>query len=241
MLAEVQVQQIQRLLLPRWGIEIQRQFMGDLQSGIIDCVGTFDTGGYVHVAYVSDDLEDLARNGLQKLHTIGDALAERNRRIATELSRLPDFRCGLTIVVHGGLGRPFSIELDGSILNWRHTCLPMGDFCLLSWDTGVSALRIWKILTQEYILTRGGLQIANPGGLVNLYAFLKGRDFEFIPRTAPSGDVNLITIWHEFAGPLRVEIRHALDRHTVSGPDDGSWTEGPKHGSDARPVHSGQT
>ena len=225
LLAEIQVQQIRRLLTERWRIDTQSDFRGSLRSGIVDCIGTFDIGSYVHIAYVSDDLEDTANNGLQTLHTTGKALRERTRNLASALSRRSDFRRGLTIVVHGGLGRPFSVELDASIQTWRHVCLPVGDFQLLSWDTEISALRVWKILTQEDSVAQDGLRIMNPGGFVNLYAFLKRRDFEFVPRTIPSGELGSMAIGSEFAGPLRVEIRSALDRHAVCGPDDASWTE----------------
>ena len=224
-LTELQVQQVVSLVGHNWGIDINSPIGGDSQSGIVHCVGTFDVGAYVHVIYVPDDLGDAARSGLQKTHLLDAATADCSAKIAASLSENVDYRRGLTLLVHGGFGRPFLAGFDGSIPNWRHLCLPVGDFCLLSWDTGVSALRMWKILEQEHLLAQRGTEIWNPGGIVNLYAFLKHQGFEFMPRAVSQDAPQSVAIGSEFAGSLRQEIRNALDRHSIQGPAASAWTE----------------
>ena len=50
-------------------------------------VGSFDDGGYVHLLFVPDDFEELAKEGLASVHTLDGAIKGRIHERAAELPR----------------------------------------------------------------------------------------------------------------------------------------------------------
>lgn len=222
---ERQVKDFASLASRNWNIQLDHAFRGDVRSGVVDCVGTFDRGAYVHLVYVPDNLAAIVREGLESVHSLGVSLTELTGRTATSLSSRSDYRRGLTLLVHGGVGRPFVAEFSTPPRSWRLLCLSIADFCTLSWETGISALRAWKVLNQRHLLEKRGMYIQSVGGFMDLYGFLRARHFDFVPRQFAMVPGESVSIWPGFAGPMRQSLRADVDLHGALGPDGKTWVE----------------
>ena len=218
-LTELQVKELLSLARHNWGIQLKGSFHGDAASGVADGVGLFDLGAYVHLIYVPDDLDAISRSGLESTHPLGAEVTQLSSRIAMTLGKRPDYRRGLTLLVHGGVGRPFVVGFKTPPENWRILCLSIADFDLLAWDTGNSALRLWKLLDQKERLAQGGLHFQNVGGFMDLYGYLQAQDFAYVPPSLSVAETGSVAIWPAFAGSLRRRLRTELDRHGTFGID----------------------
>ena len=206
-----------------WGIEYIRMLgEPDPDDGIREFVGAFDDHAYVHVLFVSDDFEEVAREGLTSVHSLEDAVRERIADRAAELAR--DVRCqrGLTVLVHGGIGREFA-PVGGDLPDgWHQLCLSAPDFMRLGSATEFTAMRAWKLLEMVGNLEPKGVVLPNPHGFLNVVAFAYHVGFELVPENLSPGPMLLHS---DFILPLRHGVRTALDRHVAMGPDGNSWVD----------------
>ena len=191
-------------------------------EGMIDFVGTFDEGGYVHLIYVPDDLAETTQEGLQGVHSVMDMIDEHLDERAAELADKPDYRRGLTLLVHGGIGRGYLASFGKPLPGWHSLSLPISDFMLLGGEFEFTALRAWKLLEQEAVLQQRDVFILNMGGFLNLCAYGYEQDFELVPE---SMELGLIRLHTDFIAPLRHRLRVALDQHVIIAPDKKSWVE----------------
>ena len=206
-----------------WGIEYIRMLgEPDPDNGIREFVGAFDDHAYVHVLFVSDDFEEVDREGLTSGHSLEDGVRERIADRAAELAR--DVRCqrGLTVLVHGGIGREFASVWGDLPDGWHRLCLSAPDFMLLGSATEFTAMRAWKLLEMVGNLEAKGVVLPNPYGFLNVVAFAYHAGFELMPETFSLGPMLLHS---DFILPLRHGVRTALDRHVAIGPDGNSWVD----------------
>ncbi len=91
-----------------WKIGYIEALQHNPDDDLREFVGTFDEGGYVHLIFVPDDFEEIAQEGLGKIHKIKGMIKDRIHDRAAYLAAKPDYRRGLTVLVHGGIGREFS-------------------------------------------------------------------------------------------------------------------------------------
>ena len=222
-LTQLQVKDFASLAARNWNIRPSQEFRGDASSGVVDCVGTFDRGAYVHMVYVPDDVRAIVHEGLESTHDLGESVRTLTGRNIRRLSGRPDYRRGLTLLVHGGVGRSFAARLNRPPAGWHILCLSIADFCHLSWDTGISALRTWKILNQRHLLEERGMYVQCVGGFVDLYGFLKAHQFFLVPPQLSVSRGASVAIWPEFASGLRQSVRADVDLHNVRAPDGKTW------------------
>ena len=219
----VQFTEVFQLGRADWGIECIRMLgEPDPEDGIREFVGAFDDHAYVHVLFVSDEFEEVAREGLTRVHSLEDAVRERIADRAAELAR--DVRCqrGLTVLVHGGIGREFAPVWGDLPDGWHQLCVSAPDFRLLGSVPEFTAMRAWKLLEMVGNLEAKGVVFPNPYGFLNVVAFAYQFGFELVPGTFSSGPMLLDS---DFILPLRHRVRTALDRHVAIGPDGNSWVD----------------
>jgi hypothetical protein len=199
-------------------------------AGAIDFIGRFDDGAYVHAVFVPDDLAAAAQEGLQGVHPLSGVIDERIEERTTEVAARPDYCRGLTLVIHGGVGRGFSAGFGKPPPNWQRLGLPLPEFMRLGWDTELSALRAWKLLDQEDALAERHVVISNINGFPNLYAYARRQDFELVPEQMTLGMIALAT---DFLTPLRHRLRVSFDQHVALGPEKNAWVEVQRETTDA--------
>lgn len=207
---------------PDWGIEYVRMLEPDPDDGMREFVGVFDEDSYVHVVFVPDDFAEIAREGLASVHRLEDAVRERIHDRAAQLAREGGCRRGLTVLVHGGIGREFAPVWGDLPGGWHQLCISAPDFMLLGSRTDFTAMRAWKLLQMVTELEAAGVVFPNLRGFLNLAAFAYHVGFELVPEHFSPAPMLLHS---DFILPLRHKVRTALDRHASVGPDGNSWVD----------------
>ncbi|MDE0241438.1 MAG: hypothetical protein OXQ84_14815 [bacterium] len=205
-----------------WDIGHKRMLEPDPDDGMREFVGAFDDQAYVHVLFVPDDFEDVAKEGLTSVHSLEDTVRERINDRAAGLAR--EVRCqrGLTVLVHGGIGREHTPVWGDLPDGWHQLCLCAPDFMLLGSEIEFTAMRAWKLLEMVAELEAEGVVFPNLHGFVNVVAFADHVGFELVPKNSSPGPMLLHS---DFILPLRHRVRTALDRHVALGPDGNSWID----------------
>ena len=205
-----------------WKIRIDPSESCTEQRLLQEYIGTFDEGSFVHLLFASDSVREMAQTGLQGINflkgTIDDLVEVRTKTLSSK----PGYRRGLTIVVHGGLGRGFSVGFGEAPRAWHRLCISIFDFILLGSDIDFSALRAWKLLDQETVLAQRDVLFSNFDGFINYYAYRNRQGMEVVPRRMNSG---IIHIGSDLTQSLRKKLRDERDHHAVFGPDSRSWVE----------------
>lgn len=181
-----------------------------------EIVQSFSVGSFVHILYCEDSHQEFAAQGLRSVHDLEDGISKRIQSVRRQLTTRSDFRRGLTVVLHGGLGRPFVVRGAEPMDGWHFLQLPIADYLLLSWHPELDMARAWKLLEHKNLLERNGLCFSNLGGFLNLFGYAKERQFD-LSLHEMSADTALIN--SDFAAAVRVGLRVALDRHVVRGPE----------------------
>ena len=221
-IAKEQVLGLYALGCTNWGIKLNNPPSLIGPEGLTDSVGTFDDGSYVHLIFVCDDLAAAAQHGLLTVQYLYDVIGDLANIRALSLAAKPDYRRGLTIVVHGGIGRGFATGFGKPPPGWQFLCLTFPDFLLLASAPEFTALRAWKLLEQEDALRKKGFFISNMGGFLNLTAFAYRQDFKLVSNSMNAGVIQLDT---SFIAPFRHQLRDSLDHHGTISPDRKSWVE----------------
>jgi len=205
-----------------WDVEYLEMLEPDPDDGMREFVGAFDEDAYVHVVFVPDDFEEIAKEGLASTHMLEDAVRERIGQRAAEITRERQCRRGLTVLVHGGIGREFSPVWGELPKGWHQLCVEAPDFILLGSEAEFTAMRAWKVLEMVSELEADGVTFPNLRGFLNLVAYAYHVGFELLPETWRAGPIFLHS---DFLLPLRHELRSTLDRHVAVGPDGNSWVD----------------
>ena len=203
-----------------WGVGYTGMPEPDPGDGMREFVGTFDDGGYFHLVFVPDHFEVITKEGLAGIHTLTGVVRDRVQSRAAKLAGKRDYRRGLTVLVHGGIGREFSPVWGDFPRGWHQLCASAPDFMLLGNENDFTAMRAWKLFQQVDDLEEIGVVFPNLRGFFNLAAFAYYGDFELVPINM---SVCPIYLHSDFILPLRHRVRTALDRHASIGPDDESW------------------
>ncbi|MCU4178605.1 hypothetical protein [Bosea sp. BH3] len=217
------------LALRNSGVDLEKE-PRPLAPGVTAVVGVFDDGAYVIGLFMADDMSSVLSDGLQSIATLTERLQGPVDALERDLAARKDFRRGLTVLGHGGLGRGFVADFGEPPSGWRRAHMPIGDMLRLSRDHDFTALRIWKILDQEDRLNERDYQLANFNGFLNLYGYLEQTDFNLVP--AEMGRPGMVALATDYVAPLRTRVRRALDEHLVQSPDRTRWVEVQRRATD---------
>jgi hypothetical protein len=205
-----------------WEVKVFAGPHHDEESRMHELWGTFDTGGYAQVFLAHDNPAGVLAEGLFSYHEVSQTLRRLVAAGREALGNRPDFRHGITLLVHGGFGRGFAADFGEPVPGWSVIGLSLHDFVLLSREDGFSAVRAWKLLRQIDELKAVDIEFMNPNGFVNLYAFIEQEDFGFVPSGVTHG---LIMVGANFVVGLRERLRRSFDFHAVRSWKDESWFE----------------
>ena len=220
-LRKLQLEESYRVAKIGWKIELIEPAEYRPKLGIDEVVGRFDDDSYVHFILVHDVLSGVNQAGLASPHTLTHL--DAHIEAATQrLAARPGYRRGMTLLVHGGVGRGFFMGLKTAPSNWQRLVMGIHDFSLLGWDHECTALRAWKLLEQEDRLRQRGIEIFNLSGYMNFYAYAQKTGYSLLPDNETP---NLIHINGGFAEGLRTRLRQRQDRHAVRMPEGKRWIE----------------
>ena len=194
-------------------------------------VGTFDEGGYVHLVFVPDEFDAIAKAGLADCHELAGMVRDRVQGRAAALAGEQRCKRGLTILVHGGIGRECSPIRGDLPHGWHQLCVSAPDFMLLGSRTDFTAMRAWKLLQQVEDLETRGVVFPTLRGFLNLAAFAYHVGFEIVPENMKPSPIYLHS---DFILPLRHELRIALDRHAALSSDGEKYVGIQREATDGR-------
>ena len=137
---------------------------------------------------------------------------------------------GLALVIWAGIGGACATPLPRLPKGWHSAAVDMADLDTLATAEGASFLRVWKLLTRLEQLTEQGIEVGPDFGLLNLYAFWKDQNFQFVPRDVPfPSDRSVIMIEPGFVRSIRESTRRAADRHAAPWEGSNDWREVERH------------
>lgn len=206
-----------------WGVQYLEKLEPDPNEDSREFIGTFDEGGYVHVVFIPDNFQSVAEEGLASVCQIEEQVIQRMRDQAAAIESRQGYRRGLSVLVHGGIGRSFSSALDDCQkfpTNWHQLSVSMPDFMTLANMSDFTALRAWKLLAQVSKLETKDILFVNLRGFPNLFEFARSTDFNLAPENMCAGTMYLHS---DLMLQMRYQVRNSLDRHAVRGPDGESW------------------
>lgn len=218
----IQQHEVFELGCSSWDLDIDKDLQPRLYGRVTEAIARFDEGAYAQVLFVADDLATSIGEGLRGIDDLSNVIDQRIEDTPPELAAKHDYRRGLTILVHGGVGRGFSVGFHEAPNNWQFLGLSLPEFLRLGWDSQIDAMRAWKLLWQEDALIARGTPISNLNGFPNLYAYALSQSFHIVPDEMTFGMIGLAP---NFLTSLRHRLRSTLDKHLVVGPDSARWIE----------------
>ncbi|MER9764334.1 hypothetical protein [Mesorhizobium sp. M0138] len=177
----------------------------------------FDLGGFALIVLVADELSEAMGTGLQGMN---DKDLDRGASAVSQLEKQQaassDYRRGLTLIVHGGVGRRVAMGFDESPPEWHRVSIGLGDALRMSWDADFDTNRVWKIISQQEQLHARGYDIHSVGDFINRYGYLEAQGFDPVRPEMSKGAFALVTT--HYAAAVRHRVRSALDYHLVVDP-----------------------
>lgn len=180
-----------------------------------------DTGRRLHLVFVVEGLEGFSNRHLNGIHPntsgISAAIIQRVEKFRADAIASTDRRSGLSLIVYCGYGRRTLIKLPQAVPNWRVEHINVGDLETLSWTPGFSPLKFWKMLDARDALAERGIEIMNPNGLLNLYAWWKASDYRYLPTSVDQEEIpNLLVIPTDGLCAIRIDVRRRSDDWRVA-------------------------
>jgi hypothetical protein len=176
-----------------------------------------DHGRFCHLMIAIKGLRAIETNHSDKAPSLFE-----NRIVAARAAALksPHFRHGLTIIVYCGVGLPILEMVPHDREDWWVQAISGPDFVTLLWLDGGYDMLVWKLLQHLDRLQNEGLQINNPNGLLNLFAWWQSQGHWILPsRSDIERMPSMLTIPTDSCARIRADFRFSRDIHLVRHPD----------------------
>lgn len=194
-----------------------------------DALVGIDEHRYVHFLLFFDDFCDYQNglvNGASTSNSdLESAIAERIKKAYSYSSKIDGFKSGLSVLVGCGWGRSVMISLEGESesSNWLLESVPAPDLDTFNRITSMNPFTFWRLIEAKHRVLDVGVHTQNVNGLLNLYSWAKGNDFNIIPHSAFDEDVgNLSSIFMMITQnallDVRWEVQNEDDIHKVLNP-----------------------
>ncbi len=112
-----------------------------------------------------------------------EALQASINEILKHFEGQDDFKEGLVVLVGCGWGKGYAtqvIELDHP--HWRCESISAADLVRLSWLSDMNPSYFWRIQDGLEAVSKAGVQIVNPNGILNLIGWVRSNNGHFVPH-----------------------------------------------------------
>ncbi len=174
-----------------------------------------------------------ANGGFKTNYQVEDTLFETLQKsidnIIAKLAEQPDFKEGLVILVGCGWGKGGAIQ--SIALNhpkWRFQSMSAADLLRLSWLGDMSPSYFWRIQDGLEAVTKAGVKIVNPNGILNLIGWVRSNDGHFVPHAElPDDEVSperplMLNLPLNLLRDVRADVHRSYDRHRTFD-NAGTW------------------
>lgn len=171
---------------------------------VADMATCIDEGRFLHFSFIVDEFESYMETGTVGLSPdserlskiIDESIVEAHRTYSAERG----FRQGVTVVVMCPWGRPVAFGFNGvDDKRWRVETISAADLESVSWIPKFSPRQFWRLLDTQDRLRELNLEIINPNGLLNLYAWSEANNGHLVPHGQIPDD-------HDTAAPFNILI-----------------------------------
>jgi hypothetical protein len=140
-----------------------------------------------------------------------------------------DFKEGLVVLVGCGWGKGYAtqvIELDHP--HWRCESMSAADLVRLSWLGDMNPSSFWRIQDGLEAVSKAGVQIVNPNGIVNLIGWVRSNNGHFVPHAQlPAGEISperplMLNPPLNLLRQVRADADRGYDRHRAVD-NTGTW------------------
>ncbi|WP_245598822.1 anti-phage protein Upx [Methylomicrobium lacus] len=132
-------------------------------------VATHDDGGF--------------KSAYQDEGALTDALQESISSAIEQLSKRSDFKKGVIVLVGCGWGKGYlTQEIKVNHPKWRFESMSAADLVRLSWLSDMNPSYFWRIQDGLEAVTKNGVRIVNPNGILNLIGWVRSNDGHFVPH-----------------------------------------------------------
>lgn len=171
---------------------------------VADMTTYVDEGRLLHFCFIVDEFESYVDTGTVGLNPdperlskiIDESIVEAHRTHSAEAG----FREGVSVVVMCPWGRPAAFGFNGvDDKRWRVETISAADLESVSWIPKFSPRQFWRLLDTQDRLRELNLEIINPNGLLNLYAWSEATSGHLVPHGQMPDD-------HDTDAPFRILI-----------------------------------
>jgi hypothetical protein len=183
-----------------------------------------DRGYFISYHLFLTSLETHADGGFKSVYqdegALTDALQESISSTIEQFSKRPDFKEGLIVLVGCGWGKGYATqEIEVNHSKWRFESMSSADLVRLSWLGDMNPSYFWRIQDGLEAVTKSGVRIVNPNGILNLIGWVRSNDGHFIPHAqlledevSPESPM-MLTVPLNLLREVRAEADLSYDRH----------------------------
>ena len=175
--------------MPVLGAKVGVQFtFQETPAGLAAETGAMiDVGHHLHIIMIMDDLgkfEEKCLGGHFQISKKAEkAIEERIRLFRGQVSKIDNFKSGITLLVGCGIGRAFlfpDIPQIGD--DWDIMVVDAYDFYTLSWLENFEPISLWRLNEAQEKLASSNVDLMNINGLLNLIAWKDSLDGHLVPH-----------------------------------------------------------
>ncbi len=146
-----------------------------------------------------------------------------NERIGAAIERArrdPQFLGGLTLIVNCGLGMTTVSAIPQRQRDWWVDFIPAADYVNLMNADWAKIPLVWRMIEQLRIFEERRLEIVNPNGLLNLFAWWQDNDYFLLPSRSDIERIpDVLSIPTDNVLSLRRRLKRSNDIHLANLPD----------------------
>ena len=181
---------------------------------------------YLHTVLIHDDLSQLLEHGMSSMIGYTDEQTEALEQFVSDVSQYcasqPGFISGITIHIHGGLGRGRAVSFRSWSDDWGFCAVSLADLLLLSRSSSKPLRQFLFCIEQENWVKNQGVKFRNINGNMNYFSFWKENAYQCVPEQTYLEPGNNVGLYTDYIFAVREELRRESDAHTALDID-GNW------------------